>query len=603
MEKAKQEAFDKARLQVIKDGYEKAFECINTGLTEDEVGHKQQALQLYREGRQHLLRAITVPAQGEECVGEAWDSARQMQQKMQETLNNITTRLAAMETSAEPETTTANATPGAGAAGAAHQSLYPKLPPSEKPERPAPPNVLLPNGQPVGAGGRVFPGNQAPLPIPGDFPPAYSAQAAEGHVSISYGTDSGEMSLVGDEFYAQRSGSSSSLQDLGEDGEVLLLLPQGVQIFFVTPDGQVSAPSYPGYLRVVKFTSESPASAPNRPPAFLQVCDWLYPLMFTDSPVLLCNTGVFMFPDLMAPTQGSYVGVVLSSELPASDRELFKDVLSQLTDLRVQAPDGTGDSIDLSQKVPLVPPQEESLVEDEKLLPEWSEKVAQGILSGASWLSWGLAKGAEYTGKAIHMGASKLREHITPEDTPTIVSPTVTKGLHVARQATGGAVKVSQLLVEGVCTVAGRVGKQLAPRVKKHGGKLIPESLKKDKDGRSNVDGAMVVAASGMQGFATMWMSLEAAAKNIAKSMATETVTTVRHGGRPSHRQRRELRHQRRRDRLQHRQPGHEGCGEEDGQGDGPGHPGGLQDPGPAQGREARKEARKKAQIARRVRT
>ncbi|KAG5837486.1 hypothetical protein ANANG_G00239770 [Anguilla anguilla] len=496
MEKAKQEAFDKARLQVIKDGYEKAFECINTGLTEDEVGHKQQALQLYREGRQHLLRAITVPAQGEECVGEAWDSARQMQQKMQETLNNITTRLAAMETSAEPEATTANATPGAGAAGAAHQSLYPKLPPSEKPERPAPPNVLLPNGQPVGAGGKVFPGNQAPLPVPGDFPPAYSAQAAEGHVSISYGTDSGEMSLVGDEFYAQRSGSSSSLQDLGEDGEVLLLLPQGVQIFFVTPDGQVSAPSYPGYLRVVKFTSESPASAPNRPPAFLQVCDWLYPLMFTDSPVLLCNTGVFMFPDLMAPTQGSYVGVVLSSELPASDRELFKDVLSQLTDLRVQAPDGTGDSIDLSQKVPLVPPQEESLVEDEKLLPEWSEKVAQGILSGASWLSWGLAKGAE-----------------------------------AARCQAGhwGAVKVSQLLVEGVCTVAGRVGKQLAPRVKKHGGKLIPESLKKDKDGRSNVDGAMVVAASGMQGFATMWMSLEAAAKNIAKSMATETVTTVRH--------------------------------------------------------------------------
>ncbi|XP_064158136.1 spartin-like isoform X3 [Anguilla rostrata] len=629
MEKAKQEAFDKARLQVIKDGYEKAFECINTGLTEDEVGHKQQALQLYREGRQHLLRAITVPAQGEECVGEAWDSARQMQQKMQETLNNITTRLAAMETSAEPETTTANATPGAGAAGAAHQSLYPKLPPSEKPERPAPPNVLLPNGQPVGAGGRVFPGNQAPLPIPGDFPPAYSAQAAEGHVSISYGTDSGEMSLVGDEFYAQRSGSSSSLQDLGEDGEVLLLLPQGVQIFFVTPDGQVSAPSYPGYLRVVKFTSESPASAPNRPPAFLQVCDWLYPLMFTDSPVLLCNTGVFMFPDLMAPTQGSYVGVVLSSELPASDRELFKDVLSQLTDLRVQAPDGTGDSIDLSQKVPLVPPQEESLVEDEKLLPEWSEKVAQGILSGASWLSWGLAKGAEYTGKAIHMGASKLREHITPEDTPTIVSPTVTKGLHVARQATGGAVKVSQLLVEGVCTVAGRVGKQLAPRVKKHGGKLIPESLKKDKDGRSNVDGAMVVAASGMQGITGARRAILQQQRGSAccpLAVIRDHVdepggggqehrqehghgdghhceAQVRHGGRPSHRQRRELRHQRRRDRLQHRQPGHEGCGEEDGQGDGPGHPGGLQDPGPAQGREARKEARKKAQIARRVRT
>lgn len=55
-------------------------------------------------------------------------------------------------------------------------------------------------------------------------------------------------------------------------------------------------------------------------------------------------------------------------------------------------------------------------------------------------------KGAEYTGKAIHKGASKLREHIQPEEKPVEVNPTVAKGLHVAKQATGGAVKVSQFL-------------------------------------------------------------------------------------------------------------------------------------------------------------
>lgn len=52
--------------------------------------------------------------------------------------------------------------------------------------------------------------------------------------------------------------------------------------------------------------------------------------------MLLCNTGVFMFPDMMAPAPGYYVGVVLSSELPAADRALFQDLLSQMTDLRVQ---------------------------------------------------------------------------------------------------------------------------------------------------------------------------------------------------------------------------------------------------------------------------
>lgn len=54
--------------------------------------------------------------------------------------------------------------------------------------------------------------------------------------------------------------------------------------------------------------------------------------------------------------------------------------------------------------------------------------------------------------------------------------------------------------VDGVCAIAGCVGRELAPHVKHHGGKLIPESIKKDKDGRSNIDGAMVVAASGVQG-------------------------------------------------------------------------------------------------------
>uniref|UniRef100_A0A3B1K0E6 Spartin n=1 Tax=Astyanax mexicanus TaxID=7994 RepID=A0A3B1K0E6_ASTMX len=540
MEKAKQDAFDRARLQVIKDGYERAFECINKGLSADEAGHKAEALEFYRQGRQHLLRALSVPSRGEECFGASWESAQQMQQKMQETLDNITTRLAVLETSSS-----STATPALN--GSVPQQIYPSLP-QDRPDRPVPPRALFPSAPPAGGAVGEVPSaarGSAPRAAPVspsmpqnriscDQPPAYSPQAADGHVSISYGTSSGELSAVGDEFYSHTSNSAPSPQSLGEDGEELFFLPHGVQIFFVTPDGQVSAPSYPGYLRIVRFTNEVSERVPGRPPAFLQVCDWLYPLMATDSPVLLCNTGVYMFPDMMAPSPGSYVGVVLSSELPLSEREHFQDLLSQMTDLRVQASDGAADTINLGQKVPMGPPPElekpgAAEGDEDKVLPEWSEKVAHGILTGASWLSWGLVKGAEYTGKAIHKGASKLREHITPEDRPTQVSPTVTRGLHVAKQATGGAVKVSQFLVDGLCTVAGHVGRELAPHVKKHGGKLLPDSMKKDKDGRSNIDGAMVVAASGVQGFATMWTGLESAAKNIATSAATETVNTVKH--------------------------------------------------------------------------
>lgn len=66
--------------------------------------------------------------------------------------------------------------------------------------------------------------------------------------------------------------------------------------------------------------------------------------------------------------------------------------------------------------------------------------------AGATRLSQSFAKGAEATSRAIHKGAAKFRDHITPEETPAEVSPSVNKGLQVAKQATGGAVRVSQFL-------------------------------------------------------------------------------------------------------------------------------------------------------------
>ena len=288
MEKAKQDAFDNARLQVIKDGYERAFDCLHKALTEDEAGHRGQALELYQQGRQHLLRATSVPSQGDECVGSSWEAARQMQEKMKETLNNITTRLAILETSDDegPALGVAKATSEAVAAGST-QGLYPKLSTNEKPGKPKRP--VSPARPSRGPGvPPVSPATLRPAGAsPAENPPAYSPQAADGHLSISYGTERGELSLVGQEFYSQKSNSSTSSsssptsfsapsfsassQSLGEEAVELLFLPHGVQLFFVTPDGQVSAPSYPGVLRLVRFTAEQPQGAPNRPPAFLQV--------------------------------------------------------------------------------------------------------------------------------------------------------------------------------------------------------------------------------------------------------------------------------------------------------------------------------------------
>jgi len=50
-----------------------------------------------------------------------------------------------------------------------------------------------------------------------------------------------------------------------------------------------------------------------------------------------------------------------------------------------KASDGAADTINLGQKVPMGPSAAEaapSAAEEDKVLPEWSEKVAQGILTG-----------------------------------------------------------------------------------------------------------------------------------------------------------------------------------------------------------------------------
>lgn len=55
--------------------------------------------------------------------------------------------------------------------------------------------------------------------------------------------------------------------------------------------------------------------------------------------------------------------------------------------------------------------------------------------------------------------------------------------------------------MDGVATVAARVAEKVAPHVKKHGSKLVPESLKTGGEGRaSSLEGAKVVAASSLHG-------------------------------------------------------------------------------------------------------
>ncbi|XP_023197505.1 spartin isoform X2 [Xiphophorus maculatus] len=516
-----------AELLVIKDQYELAQQSMNHGSAAQEADNKSEALVYYKKSRLHLRQGLEVPTGGERHQGVVWDKARQLQQKMKEMLGTIDIRLSDLEKSTPGDTRLLSnfSTPlypdlviNGQLTNSSVLHLYPTIPDTTHSTSPAfisPIFPAVPNTHTLPSADL----ETVDMDSSTDLPPAYTPKPMDGHRSL---------------VYDPAGGSLWSREP--PDGKDLLSIPSGVQLFFVEPNGQVSSLSSPGYLRIITTDNQQSDRNAGKPSGFLHVCDRLYPLS-SDTPVLLANSGIYMFPDYLAELPGSYVGLVLSSDLPAADCEMFQDVLTQLADLRIQGTEGAeGEVINLTDKIPLNPLHEQTdqmVPEGEKitvLLPGWSEKMAQGILSGATKLSQSFAKGAEATGNVIQKGAAKIRDRITPEETPSEVSPQVTKGLNATKQATGGAVRVSKFLVNGISTIAEHVAEKVAPHVKKHGAKLVPESLKKSQDGQaSNFDGAKFVATSSIRGLSTVWESLETGAKHVCKSVATETVTTVKY--------------------------------------------------------------------------
>uniref|UniRef100_A0A8D1XGD4 Spartin n=1 Tax=Sus scrofa TaxID=9823 RepID=A0A8D1XGD4_PIG len=505
-----------AEIKIIKEAYKKAFLFVNKGLNTDELGQKEEAKNYYRQGIGHLLRGISISSTDPECVGPEWESARQMQQKMKETLQNVRTRLEILEK---------------GLATSLRNDLqevpklYPEFPPKDMSEKSPEPQSFGSPPQHSEVNGNASAASTQSVSIPNtlsfssqshpsEAPPAYTPQAAEGHYTVSYGTESGEFSSVGENFYRNHS-QPPPLETLGLDADELILIPNGVQIFFVNPAGEVSAPSYPGYLRIVRFLDNSLDAVLNRPPGFLQVCDWLYPLVPDRSPVLKCTVGAYMFPDTMLQASGCFVGVVLSSELPEDDRELFEDLLRQMSDLRLQA------NWDRAEG------ENEFQIPGRSRCP--SDQLREASGTDVRQLDQG-SKDVRHKGKRGKK-ESKAKGSSSEEVNLSHIVPYEPVSEEKAKELPEWSEKVAQniLSVDGVCTVASCVGKELAPHVKKHGSKLVPESLKKDRNGKSALDGAMVVAASSVQGFSTVWQGLECAAKCIVNNVSAETVQTVRY--------------------------------------------------------------------------
>ncbi|XP_013404319.1 spartin-like [Lingula anatina] len=343
-----------------------------------------------------------------------------------------------------------------------------------------------------------------------DPPPSYQASM--------FGASQDEFEALGDSIMTNENGEPS----LETNAEAVYSIPEGVQIYWITPQGYVSAPSYPAALHIFKFKEQEPqgASSIPRPEGFLKVGDWVYPLQPGRSPVLHARNGAYMFPDVLSAQEGSAVGLMLPPDLPTSERENFEGILHSLTALQEEP---------LPTERPEPPseaPREPGIIEEDRT----SAKISRGLVTAAEWVSWGLGKASEKGGELLKMGAVKMKEHLKPEEQQPNVDPRVQKGLVYARKGTGVAVKVSGFLVNKLGEATMLLGRQLAPHIKKHGTRLLPKELKaSDQEGRSKIDNVLEVAGGGLKGLGTVYNGLEVAAKALGKSIATQTVDVVQH--------------------------------------------------------------------------
>lgn len=451
---------DQTDYKIIQSYHDNAYKHIEKGLSADESENFDEAVNQYRAGLQFLDKGLAIDCEKLKATEEKKDSAKLLQQKMTKTKLQIEYRLQSIEV---------------------QRNVHSRHPTT---------------------------------PMDLNQPPSYEDVMSESGSSIS---DTAFQSL-GDSIM-----SDESSEVFDADATEIHNIPDGVQIFFITPEGYVSAPSYPSSLKIFKFISEPTARTGQRPPAFLQVNSWVYPLQPGASPALKATNGAYVFPDT-TDRPGSAVGLMLPDTMSSTDKDAFESVLSSMTMMQDQ-------EVVAECREPTAPPEEMEVIPSEGETKEdesTSAKISKGIAVASSWITWGIEKGAEKAGHYIRVGSEKIKEKLKPEEKAKDIDPRVIQGVQYARRGTHTAVKVSSYVVKKLGEATMAVGREIAPHIKKHGEKLLPESVKgKSSDGKSKVDGVLDVAGAGLKGFSAVYLTLEAAAKALGRNITNETVTLV----------------------------------------------------------------------------
>ncbi|CAL8096664.1 unnamed protein product [Orchesella dallaii] len=342
--------------------------------------------------------------------------------------------------------------------------------------------------------------------------------------------------------------SLSTVKFFESQGVEVFRIPDSVGLYFIVPNTRVRTSARSSVLRIVRLNDEDIVES--KPPAFLQVGDWVYPLM-PGSMVYRSEHKYYLFPDLMASTPGSSVGVVLPQSCSPQLREQFETIILSsigLSEFPDQPPISFGKSTELIlgaktsvglirtnsgvysariSRLPQVQTHPQPFRGDEG----FGKKIGTGIKAGGQLISRGFEMSAIGTANAMSLGSNCIKSAIGREERNHEIHPLVENGVVCAKDLSGKLVDISSSILSSLAAMTSNLASLTACYIKTSSGNLLNELIERSGISQRTIDiitsEVKDIGDGIVSGSAEAYAGLENAATIMATALNSNTVDVV----------------------------------------------------------------------------
>ncbi|VDM61152.1 unnamed protein product [Angiostrongylus costaricensis] len=205
-----------------------------------------------------------------------------------------------------------------------------------------------------------------------------------------------------------------------------------------------------------------------------KVGPWVYPLVSGKSPILRNDFGAYVVPNPVADNPNLAVAILLPADIDPEVAKEFREVLDQYADIRDQYV------------------KKELSEEDSRRI---SQKLTKLLISG------------------------QYRAGLESSEKPLTINPAVKGSLVYMHKGSKLVAKCTRYLLDKVGDMGVSIGRSLASGAERTFGKGSAGGL---------VSGTISVLGGGIVGVSTVWMALENNSRTLCRSIADQTVQSVR---------------------------------------------------------------------------